>query len=349
MIYGFNGEMTYSPEEMSASAMLNVVLALEDTERFTEIAFESWRISLPNTSDKELARAFSKQGDDPEIAILGRRLDLSPAKVAWLQHAARAVPNWTVLMTPGPWQSDSRVPFLTAQFKKMMELPADASGYIAAHTAFIKAMERQRQDLPGGFLPDLMLLVEGETETILLPHFGKLLGYDFSTMGVLSVSCGGAKQVARRYFEVRDVVTLPVVLFVDADAGEEIEVAAESLRDFDRLHIWSEGEFEDTLDTHVLVQQLNTFLQTSGAPGGSVSLADFPAGQRRTVILNKLWRARGLGNFDKVGFADLMSANVRDKSHVPRDVVKAVSSMRTALDNWHKHREKSHSAGAGAS
>lgn len=345
-LYGFNGDNKREAEFVSAATMLNVILALEDTERFEEIAFESWRISLPHTNEKDLARAFPRQSEDPVLAELSVRLGLSEAKALWLQHAGRAVPDWTLLLTPGPWSADARVPFLTAQLKKLTEVAPDVTGYLTARSMFTKALERQRQDIPGGFEPNLILLVEGETETILLPHFSMLLGYNFSSMGVMIMSCGGAKQVARRYFELRDVVTLPVVLFVDADAGEEIEVAAESLRDIDRLHIWRDGEWEDIIDTPVLVQQLNAFLQSTGAPGGSVSPNDFPEGLRRTEILNRLWRARGLGNFDKIGFAELMSANIRDKNDVPKDVVKAVALVRTALSEWRANGRRDAKAGA---
>jgi hypothetical protein len=258
------------------------------------------------------------------------------------------VPDWTVITTVGPWASDSRVPFLNAQMRKMKELAPDVTGYLSARSTFVKALERQRQELTGAFQPNLILLVEGETETILLSHFARLLGHNFSSMGVMIVSCGGAKQVARRYFELRDVVTLPVVLVVDDDAGEEIEVAAESLRDSDRLHIWKAGELEDTLETHVLVHQLNMFLQSAGA-GGSVSHNDFPPGERRTAILNKLWRARGLGNFDKIGFAELMSTHIRDKTDVPQDVVKGINAIAEALVQWKKQTNRTRDTRAGAS
>jgi hypothetical protein len=345
VIYGFNGDSEKDAKEISAAVMLNVVLAIEDTERFAEIAFESWRISLPSKPEKSLGNAFPAQSEDAEITELARRLELSSAKTMWLHHASRAVPDWSVMLSAGPWSGDARVQLLNTQLKKMMELPPDLAGYLSARSMFAKALERQRQDLPGGFQPDLILLVEGETETILLPHFAQLLGHNFSSMGVMIVSCGGAKQVARRYFELRDVVTLPMVMFVDADAGEEIEVVAESLRDFDRLHIWKDGELEDTLDTPVLVQQLNAFLQTTGAPG-SVSPNDFPAGQRRTAILNKLWRSRGLGNFDKIGFAEIMSTHIRDKNDVPQDVVRAISAIPIALKQWQGNRNPGAKAGA---
>jgi len=330
-IYGANGDKGAYPEFQSAGVLLNVVLALADIARFSLIAFDSWKVSVPTDSNvKEMSRMFPRQVDDPAISELAAKLSLSSAQQLWLQHARRAIPDWSILMTNGPWTGDARSEFLVTQLKGLSPLPLDADGFLKAKQLFEPALAKYRGELPGGFLPNLLLLVEGETESILLPHFAYLLGCDFSAMGVMLVSAGGGKQVARKYFELRDVVELPIVLFTDADAGEEVDVAAEALRENDRLHIWKDGEIEDTLETEILVQQLNNFLQTAGAPG-YVSSKEFPAGQRRTVILNRLWRARGLGNFDKIGFAEVVAANLRDKNQVPKDVVKAINTIQQVL------------------
>jgi hypothetical protein len=330
-IYGLNGNTDAQPEMVKAATLLNVVLALEEIERFTEIAFDSWKVSVPTDGNvKEMVRMFPRQGDDPAISELATRLSLAPAQELWLQHCRRAVPDWTLLLTPGPWSPDARAEFIQIQLKRMSVFPLDVNGYLQAKKQFAPGLKEHRAELPGGFLPKLILLVEGETESILLPHFAYLLGHDFSAMGVMVVSAGGGKQVARRYFELRDVVELPIVMLTDADAGEEIEVAAEALREHDRLHIWKDGEIEDTLETEILVQQVNNFLQVSGAPG-YVSINDFPAEHRRTTILNRIWRARGLGNFDKIGFAEVVATHVRERAQVPRDIVKAIETVQKLL------------------
>jgi hypothetical protein len=327
-VYGFNGTNPSDVEYGNASVLINVILALEDIDNFEQIAFDSWKISLTDNRSKEIARMFPNAPDDTAIRQLAKDLDLSDAQHIWLQHARRAVPNWSALFNAGPWTGDPRVMFITEQLMELKNQSLWPKDFLAARADFRTALAANRHELPGHFLPEVILLVEGETESILLPHFANLLGYDFSTMGVMLLSAGGARQVARRYFELRDVVTLPMVLCVDADAGEEIEVAKEALRDSDRLHIWKDGEIEDTLETQVLVQQLNAFLQSTGAPG-TVSPQDFPAGHRRTVLLNRLWRARGLGNFDKIGFAETISTNVKSRDDVPPDVVHALKMLET--------------------
>lgn len=330
-LYGFNGTNPADVEFGNASIVLNVALALEELENFTQIAFDSWRVSLSENRPKEIARLFPKTSEDAEIETLAHTLDLSAAQHLWLQHSRRAVPNWSLLLGPGPWVSDPRVIFLRDQLSYFKDTELTAQGFLSARTHLREVLVEKRGQLPGNFLPQLILLVEGETETILLPHFANLLGYNFSSLGVMLLSAGGARQVARRYFELRDVVTLPMVLCVDADAGEEIEVASESLRDADRLHIWKDGEIEDTFETSVLVQQLNTFIQTTGV-SWTVSPMEFPDGHRRTVLLNKLWRARGLGNFDKIGFAEVIAINLKEKSEVPPDVVRALNMLQEVLN-----------------
>jgi hypothetical protein len=327
-VYGFNGTNPSDLAFGNASVLLNVIFALEDIDNFEQIAFDSWKISLNEQRSKEISRMFPSSPDDTSIRQLAKDMDLSEAQHIWLQHARRAVPNWSLLFNSGPWSNDSRVIFICEQLREFKNASLWPKDFLAARAAFRTALAANRNELPGHFLPEVILLVEGETESILLPHFANLLGFDFSTMGVMLMSAGGARQVARRYFELRDVVTMPMVLCVDADAGEEIEVAKEALRDGDRLHIWKDGEIEDTLETQVLVQQLNAFLQSTGAPG-TVSPNDFPAGQRRTVLLNKLWRARGLGNFDKIGFAEIIATNVKSRDDVPPDVVHALKMLET--------------------
>lgn len=331
-IYGLRGASIANPALADAAVMLNVVLALEDAQRFTQIAFDSWNVALPaeeNSKGARVEKAFEHPADQA-IVELAKTLELTYAQQLWLRHSCASSPDWTILTTSGPWSGDARSDFLIRQLTRFKSSKMDAGGFLQAKQLFDAALKRERGELPGGFLPELILLVEGETEMILLPHFAYLLGRDFSASGVMVVSSGGGKQVARRYFEMRDIVALPIVLVTDADAGEEVDVAAESLRENDRLHIWKNGEIEDTLGTDVLVQQLNNFLQASGAPG-YVGASDFPAGQRRTTILNRLWRARGLGNFDKIGFAEVVAANLREKEQVPPDVVTAISTVQTLL------------------
>lgn len=327
-LYGFNGTSPADIEFGNASILLNVIFALEDIDNFEQIAFDSWKISLSDARTKEIARMFPNANDDVPIRDLALELGLSESQHLWLQHLRRAVPNWSLLFNQGPWSGDARVIFLCEQLEAFQSFDVTAQDFLKARTIFRNALTEQRSALPGHFLPEIILLVEGETESILLPHFANLIGFDFASTGVMLVVCGGARQVARRYFELRDIVTLPMVLCVDADAGEEIEVAQESLRDSDRLHIWKEGEIEDTLETQVLVQQLNAFLQSTGAPG-VVSPSDFPDGHRRTVLLDRLWRARGLGKFDKIGFSEVIAANVKSKNEVPPDVVHALRMLET--------------------
>ena len=328
-IFGLSREQVADTDFADAAIMVNVMIALADVERFTDIAFDSWNVALPADGPKE-PRRFSEHPADAAIVELAKKLNLTYAQQLWLRHSIRSSPDWTVLLKSGPWTGDARADFVAQQVRRFKPLKLDTAGFLQAKQMFDATLKSERPELPGGFLPDLLLLVEGETEMILLPHFAYLLGRDFSALGVMVVSAGGGKQVARRYFEMRDVVSLPIVLVTDADAGEEVEVAAESLRENDRLHIWKDGEIEDTFGTETLVQQLNNFLQASGAPG-YVGATDFPAGQRRTVILNRLWRARGLGNFDKIGFAEVVAAHLRDKEQVPADVVGAISKVQSLL------------------
>jgi hypothetical protein len=46
----------------------------------------------------------------------------------------------------------------------------------------------------------------------------------------------------------------------------------------------------------------------------------FSISQKRTVVLNKIWREKSLGNFDKVEFAQFVAQTVKSKDEIPKDL-----------------------------
>src|SRR5262249_52425244 len=118
-----------------------------------------------------------------------------------------------------------------------------------------------RKRLPGTFLPDLLLLVEGPTDALLIPHLAGCLSVDFDSLGVMVLPAGGSNQVLRRFLDLRDLISIPIVVVVDSDAGQQAEVLADALRDNDRLHVLKSGEIEDVFADEVLVDLVNEHLK----------------------------------------------------------------------------------------
>jgi hypothetical protein len=155
-------------------------------------------------------------------------------------------------------------------------------------------------------LPNSIILVEGATEAVLLPLLAECLKVDLLGERALVVPAGGANQVVKKYLYEKEIYSLPIFVILDLDAAEQSEILASSLRDVDRLHVLSDGEIEDILRLDVFVPMLNRYI--ASLPGivndnRPIKPEHFGAGVPRKQILTRLWRERGLGKFDKVGFA----------------------------------------------
>jgi hypothetical protein len=57
-------------------------------------------------------------------------------------------------------------------------------------------------------------------------------------------------------------------------------------------------------------------------------MEDIPDGQRRTEVLDRLWRNRGLGDFDKVGFAEFQAARLKHVQDVPEEGRKLMDTIK---------------------
>jgi hypothetical protein len=175
---------------------------------------------------------------------------------------------------------------------------------------FHKSLKQWQTKLPGHFLPDLIVLVEGPTEIILLPLLALRLGIDLNALGAMLIAAGGANQVAKKYVQLRETVAIPIFCLLDHDAEQQRSLIASQLRPEDHLYTLKEGEIEDLIRIDSFVPLINRYLATVqyGASGlKPVEESDFEPGLSRTAVLEKLWRQRNLGKFDKVGFAKFIA------------------------------------------
>ncbi len=301
------GSLTIS--SCRASLLLNLLLALEDLDRFTPISFQ---VACAGTKQM----GISKAADWLTVYPAG-----SPQQL-WLCRALTHVVDWQRLRETGPWSQDSRAQFLVAALELAEHsAPAKltASGLQSCQQAFRQLLVKWRPLLPGSFLPHLIILVEGPTEALLLPHLAQCLSISFAALGIHILPAGGANQVVRRFLELRDLTLLPIVCLLDRDAQSQACLLSDSLRDKDRLHVLGAGEIEDVFACELLVELINEHLSSHGLPQ-QITLGDLSSGSRRTAVLNRVWREAGLGTFDKVGFAHTIVETVCQPSQVPSEI-----------------------------
>ncbi len=187
--------------------------------------------------------------------------------------------------------------------------------------------EEMRSQLSADFLPEKLLIVEGQTEAILFPFFARLSDFDLCAERILMISGGGANQVAKRFLSYREATKLPIASLLDGDAESQYEIICQHMQESDLLFSLPSGEFEDTFEISRFVQLLNRYLQSmTGANAPSLIEFQplkkdlFSISQKRTVVLNKIWREKSLGNFDKVEFAEFVAQTVKSKDEIPKDL-----------------------------
>ncbi len=302
--------------------LLSVLLGLEEIARFDEITYASWAIEAGAPESNLLRTTEFWNGLDNWFAAA----NLSQGQIRWLRHCAIATPNWSLLNNSGPWSGIALAIFLSEAFKQIekqlaAETVFDTKTFATAHAQFNKLLKSMRPQLPGDFMPHAIVIVEGPTEAVLLPRFGQVLGMNFQAEGIMIVAAGGAKQVAKRYLLLRDLAALPIVCILDRDAEEQAALIADTIRDCDRLFVLEAGEIEDTFASKPFAHYLNSYLESFHGSVQSVTEGDFPSGVSRKAILNKLWKARKLGDFDKIAFAESIAHGLDTAGDVPLEFV----------------------------
>lgn len=311
----------FGPLGDQRSRNFSLQLALEDLQRFTSLSFDTWYYAF----------AHEDMAIVPQVSRLSEELDLSESQANWLNIAWTAAPDWHCLKEEGPWTANPLADFVVDVIEKLSERAthgaAPAEIIEVCRESFKNNLKDCRAHLPPSFQPNVLVLVEGPTEAVLLPRFAHLLHRKFSDFGILLIVCGGARQVERRYIGFADAVNTPIFVIIDGDAKEEIRTITDLLRPQDRLHAWLQGEIEDLLATPFLIQQINGYLAHLGEPG-FVEAQEVTSRAGRTPALNRLWRERGLGDFDKVGFAEFIAEHMT-RQDVPAEAASVIRSIAT--------------------
>ena len=195
--------------------------------------------------------------------------------------------------------------------------------------------EEMRAQLAPDFLPEKLLIVEGQTEAILMPLFARLSDFDLSEQRILMLAGGGANQVAKRFLTYREATKLPIASLLDGDAESQYEIIGQHMQLSDLLFSLPSGEFEDTFEISKFVQLLNRYLQSMTGVNAP-SLVEFQPlkkdlfsiSQKRTLVLNKIWREKSMGNFDKVEFAEFVAQTIKSKDEIPKDLAFMIERMK---------------------
>ena len=168
-----------------------------------------------------------------------------------------------------------------------------------------------------------VLLVEGLTEEILLPAFSKFLGYDFYRKGIQIIPAGGKNQVVKMYYKLIEELKIPIFLLLDKDAEDNIAQIRPRLREEDKIHLVSCGEFEDLLPKSLIIKAVNTCLQNFAMIGEE----DIEDGISKVENLENIFKTKGLHEFKKSEFAKLVRQNIADPTDISPEIADIINEI----------------------
>ncbi len=308
--------------------LVSICLALSEAQRFSQTTLDLWATRDESPLPRSGEPFFNA------IDTLAANKGLGQSAMLWCKWNARCKIPWTWLATQN-MRDDPRIKFLSETAKQFGHC-GDGDGLNVLTTAFQmfgRSLKEHRDDLPTDFLPNGLIIVEGATELILLPHVAKCVGRPLESQALLMIAAGGAKQVSRRYMLLKESLLMPIVCLLDSDAAEQAEQIRESLRAHDSLYLISQGEVEDTFETPTFVGLLNSYLLSLHATADLFQSADFKAsgGVRKSQMAQRLLKQRAKLDFDKVAFAKIAVQNLQNGEDVPKELRSIVDEIVVGL------------------
>lgn len=185
-------------------------------------------------------------------------------------------------------------------------------------------IRKSRFDNSLRFPVEKVIIAEGATEETLLPEFAKRCGYDFDKEGIYVLSAGGKNQVVKLYYQLVESLKLPIFVLLDKDAKENLEEIQPKLRDIDKIHLLDCGEFEDLLPIKLVERTLDYELKNISMLEKEKLNEDIP----RVKFLEEVFKTRGMHEFKKVEFAQMVKKNIKHEEDISPEVVEIIDEIR---------------------
>lgn len=174
------------------------------------------------------------------------------------------------------------------------------------------------------FPVEKVVIAEGATEETLLPEFAKRCGYDFDKEGIYVLSAGGKNQVVKLYYRLVDSLKLPIFVLLDKDAKENLEEIKPKLRPIDKIHLLACGEFEDLLPLELVQRTLDYQLNNISIMEKEMLNAPEP----RVKILEEVFKTRGMHEFKKVEFAQMVKKNIKTNADISDEICEIINEIK---------------------
>lgn len=190
-------------------------------------------------------------------------------------------------------------------------------------------IRKSRFDNSLRFPVEKVVIAEGATEETLLPEFAKRCGYDFDKEGIYVLSAGGKNQVVKLYYQLVESLKLPIFVLLDKDARENLEEIQPRLRSIDKIHLLDCGEFEDLLPIKLVERTLDYELKNISMLEKEKLNEDVP----RVKFLEEVFKTRGMHEFKKVEFAQMVKKNIKSDEDISPEVVEIIDKIRLSAED----------------
>lgn len=181
--------------------------------------------------------------------------------------------------------------------------------------------ERERQSLH--FPVETVVLVEGATEETLLPKFGQMCNLDFDKEGIHIISAGGKNPLVKLYYELIEVLKLPIFILLDKDGEQNALEIKQKLRPTDKIHIIECGEFEDLLPIDLIKKTLNYELKNISIIEKDLLEVNGP----HAKLLEEIFKNRGMHEFKKAEFAKDVKINLETPSDISEEIRQIIQEI----------------------
>ena len=187
-----------------------------------------------------------------------------------------------------------------------------------------KNIKQERFEDSLRFPIEKVVIAEGATEETLLPEFAKRCGYDFDKEGIYVLSAGGKNQVVKLYYRLVESLKLPIFVLLDKDAKENLEEIKPKLRPIDKIHLLACGEFEDLLPLELVQRTLDYQLNNISMMEKEMLNAPEP----RVKILEEVFKTRGMHEFKKVEFAQMVKKNIETDADISEEIREIINEIK---------------------
>src|SRR5262249_48596616 len=154
--------------------------------------------------------------------------------------------------------------------------------------------------------------------------------------GVEVLAVGGKNQMLETYVYYGERLKGPICIVMDKDAENLVPDLNYYRRTNDKIFILEEGEFEDLYDNDWIVKTIQAHYQPT-QPVTDKHRAHLESGHR-VKVLQDLWYELGLGEFDKVTFAEHLAETLTTEqllSESMKQLVKDILAVATTAGDKH--------------